>query len=175
MKALGRERLGSMGNIEELIGKGKGSREIWRGEEEIEDIFKRNKRTQRTPEKLGMRREDMEKMFRKLGENMRKVIESEIQKMGERMEEGREELRNQIKEMKESWEKERRMLRGRLEELQRKMERLERGKKEKEKNEMDGVRGGERERNMEKKLREMMIKIDKKEKEERRVNVIVKV
>lgn len=70
--------------------------------------------------------------------------------------------------MRESWKKERGMLKGRIKELQKKVERLERGEKGR-----DGEAGVEKKRFMEMKLREMLIKIDKKEREERRANIIV--
>lgn len=143
-------------------------------EEGIEDIFKKSKVMQRTPEKMGVRREDIERMFREVGESMRKVIELEVQKVGEKMEEGSEEMRNQIKEIRENWEKERGMMRGRIDELQRRVERLEGREGEMREREMDGMGGVKRERIMERKLREMVIKIDKEDREERRANIIVK-
>lgn len=143
-------------------------------EEGIEDIFKKSKVMQRTPEKMGVRREDIERMFREVGESMRKVIELEVQKVGEKMEEGSEEMRNQIKEIRENWEKERGMMRGRIDELQRRVERLEGREGEMRERGMDGMGGVKRERIMERKLREMVIKIDKEDREERRANIIVK-
>lgn len=66
------------------------------------------------------------------------------------------------------------MMRGRIDELQRRVERLEGREGEMRERGMDGMGGVERERIMERKLREMVIKIDKKDREERKANIIVK-
>lgn len=84
-----------MRNIGELIERGKRKERemVMRGEEEKEDILKKSKIAQQTPEKMGVGREDMERMFKEMRENMRKVIELKVQKIGEKMEEEREILR----------------------------------------------------------------------------------
>lgn len=51
---------------------------------------------------MGMGKENMERIFKEMGENMKKGIELKIQKIGEKMEEEKEILRKQIKEMRES-------------------------------------------------------------------------
>ncbi|XP_053989896.1 uncharacterized protein LOC128882336 [Hylaeus volcanicus] len=168
-----RERTGSLGNIEDLLKRGK--RKEWGGEEEmevreVEEIFKRSKKVERTPEKLGIGKAELEQMLRGLMEGMRKDIGEDLKKIGKGVEEGREEMLRQLSEMKESWERERAELRGKIEMLEKKVERL----KLKEKKEEGGETGEEERRELSKKVRELVTRIDKKEREGRRRNLIIK-
>ncbi|XP_053985486.1 uncharacterized protein LOC128879936 [Hylaeus volcanicus] len=172
-EAWGRERTGSLGNIEDLLNRGK--RKEREGEEEmeareVEEIFKRSKKVERTPEKLGIGKAELEQMLRGLMEGMRKNIGEDLKKVGKGVEEGREEMLRQLSEMKESWERERAELRGKIEMLEKKVQRLEL----KEKKEEGGETGEEERRELSKKVRELVIRINKKEREGRRRNLIIK-
>ncbi|XP_054016866.1 uncharacterized protein LOC128897165 [Hylaeus anthracinus] len=172
-EAWGRERTGSLGNIEDLLNRGK--RKERGGEEEmeareVEEIFKRSKKVERTPEKLGIGKAELEQMLRGLMEGMRKNIGEDLKKVGKGVEEGREEMLRQLSKMKESCERERAELRGKIEMLEKKVERLEL----KEKKEEGGETGEEERRELSKKVRKLVIRINKKEREGRRRNLIIK-
>lgn len=184
VERLGRERVGSMGMIQELIGRGKRKEreeEHERQRVEEEEVFRKSRRMERTPEKGGMDKWELEKMFRQFREGLREDMMKEMERMSERierkMEEGREEMRRQQEKMEEKWEEEKREMRKRMEELERKVEDMKmevrRGEKDEESDERVG--GGEgREKEIARRMREIEVRLDKKEREKGRVNVIVK-
>lgn len=115
VERLGRERVGSMGMIQELIGRGKRKEreeEHERQRVEEEEVFRKSRKMERTPEKGGMDKWELEKMFRQFREGLREDMMKEMERMSERierkMEEGREELRRQQEKMEEKWEEEKR-------------------------------------------------------------------
>ncbi|CAK9832735.1 hypothetical protein ANTRET_LOCUS9519 [Anthophora retusa] len=175
MKAEGwsRERMGSFGNIEGMLSKGKRKErgvEEGREVEEEEEIFKRSRKVERTPEKMGIGRSELEKLLREMRQGIRKDIGEDMKKIGKEVEEGRKELIRQLSEVRESWERERAELLERVEVLEKKVERME--LKEKEEKGVEGNEEGGRE--IDRKVRELVIRIDKKEREERRRNIIIK-
>ncbi|CAK9816316.1 hypothetical protein ANTPLA_LOCUS8955 [Anthophora plagiata] len=114
--------------------------------------------------------EEEEEIFKRSRKGIRKDIGEDIKKVGKDVEEGREELIRQLSELRESWERERAELLEKVEVLERKVERLELEKKEEK-----GVEGNEEgRREIDRRVRELEIRIDKKEREERRRNIIIK-
>ncbi|EZA49486.1 hypothetical protein X777_12280 [Ooceraea biroi] len=169
-----RDRYRSEGNIADML---KRKRELLKegsgGEED--EVFKESKKTPRSP---GDRKEGGEN----IGEQIREVIREEFKFLLEkandriveqvkRLTEEVESMREEIREQERKGREERMELRARVEGLERKMEEMElgiregRGKKEF----AEGVKKG-----WEKKMGDLERRIEWKDREERRKNVIIR-
>jgi len=188
-----KERTLSMGNIDEMM---KRKRED--GEEGnrrmMEEIFQKSKKTPRSPGKGETMEGGMEGMMKKWREEIREEMEEikgtkgwrdEFRQMKEEFKEGfreqgrwlREELeslRKDFREQKEKWEGEREEMRKNIRELEDRMEVLmkEREDKGKREGEGEGKRKGNEE--LENKVKIMERKLELKEREKRRRNIIIK-
>jgi len=171
----GKERRGSTGNIEELW---KRKREQMEKEEEEKMIFRPEKKLPRSPqaERMKGRRED-ERMdwIKELKEELKLEMREGMKEIKEIVKEQGKETRIEIEKMKmqlklgeEIWRKEKEVMEKRITELENK---IKEGKIERQ------VGGKEEEVNKEnvrERLKEMEWKMERKEREEKRRNIVIK-
>lgn len=185
---LGSQRTCSEGNLKELFA-GKRKTLESEGKEETErveewrDVFKRSKVVQHSPEKGGGGAETWRVMSEKIGEAVgREVakVETRVEEMAKgferRVEEIVKEAKREREELISRWEEDKRRMMERIEELEGRMKGIEAGEKE-DRGEGSGQAGRVNEPRMEgveRKLREMDIRLDKRESEKRRNNVIIR-
>ncbi|XP_036142859.1 UPF0329 protein ECU05_1680/ECU11_0050 [Monomorium pharaonis] len=171
LERLTRERTRSMNSIEEMLTKGKRKKREQDEEGmdliEEEEILKRIRIGKGSPEINECR-----------GGNMGKILE-ELGKLGKKMDEGKEELKKQIVELKNRWEEERREMRDRIELMEKRIEDLEEklekgGDKREEFLKERRKEGKEGEGGITRRMREFEVRLDKRERETRRNNIIVK-
>lgn len=118
--------------------------------------------------KIGDERHDFERMMEELG------------KLGRKIDEGREEMKKQLMDLKEKWEEERSKMKRKMEAMEKRLECLVDKWRRGEEGEKEPLRVEEREEGQRgtgevtKKLRDLEVKLDKREREERRNNVIIK-
>lgn len=177
---LGRERRGSMGDIEEHFKR--------KRNEEEEDIFKKSRKVGRSPtgkEEGGL----MKEMFRELREELREGLKGVREEIREVAEGQKDAMRKEVEKMKddlkvreEKWNREREEMRGRIQELERVVEGM---KLEKEKGGGEGQsgegggggqeRGNERvEKVWEDRMERLERRYELKEREERKRNFVLK-
>ncbi|XP_036145349.1 trichohyalin isoform X1 [Monomorium pharaonis] len=172
LERLTRERTRSMNSIEEMLIRGK-RKEREQDEEgmeimEEEEILKRSRIGKGSPETNECR-----------GGNLGKILE-ELGKLGKKMDEGKEELKKQIADLKNRWEEERREMRDRIELMEKRIEDLEEklekeGDKRREILKEEGRKEGkEGAGEITRRMREVEVRLDKRERESRRNNIIVK-
>jgi len=179
----GGERSGSVGSIDELWKRKR--EEMERGEdrkEEEEWAFRSGKKVQRSPQKVSMMelgkgeerigwdgiKEDWKKEMRDVLREVKNELMEEMRGQGREIREELEKLKRQLKEKEEKWEKEKINMEGRIEEVERRMDEWKIGEERK-------IREGiGKEGEMEIRIREMERRVERKEREERRKNVIMK-
>ncbi|XP_036144471.1 neurofilament medium polypeptide-like [Monomorium pharaonis] len=172
LEKLTRERTRSMNSIEEMLIRGK-RKEREQDEEgmelmEEEEILKRSRIGKGSPETNECR-----------GGNLGKILE-ELGKLGKKMDEEKEELKKQIVDLKNRWEEERREMRDRIESLEKRIEDLEEklekeGDKRRETLKEEGRKEGkEGEGGITRRMREVEVRLDERDRESRRNNIIVK-
>lgn len=173
-----KERRGSYGNVEEMIARMKRKREGREKEEEEEAdggegiIFGRSKITPWSPgkEKGGERGEEREAVK----EEREKGVWEEVKFLKERVERQEKEMEymkiemEQFKTREEEWRKEKKEWKEKMEEMERRERAAEGGV------EGDGRRRGWEVVEMEKKMRGIERKIERREKEERGRNVVMR-
>lgn len=173
VRRAGRERSGSVGCIWEewLAGKRK-EREAGKSRESSElegEVFKRSKMTTRSPVKEVEEREELVRMIMK-------GMREEWGRIEDKLEEWKVEERRDRESMRKLWEEERREMGGRVEVLERRVEELERKLSVVEGAGESGGRRGEEVgvEESSRKLREIEIRMDRREREVRRRNVVIK-
>ncbi|EZA48017.1 hypothetical protein X777_14458 [Ooceraea biroi] len=142
---------------------------------EEEEVFKESKKTPRSPgdrkeggENIGEQiREVIREEFKLLLERVNERIIEQVRRLTEEVERMREEIREQERKGRE----ERMELRVRVEGLERKMEEMELGNREGR--EREGITEGDR-RGWEEKLGEIERRIEWKDREERRKNIMIR-
>jgi len=187
----GRERRDSMGeSIEEHL---KRKREMWgeEGKEEagIADIFKKSNRTVRSPTGKGIKeewKEEMRKLFEELREEIKEGMKSLGKEMWKKLEEEKEMIREELEKSREDrkikeekWNKEREEIKEQVRILEREIEELMIKKgKEGEDGRWEGEEGkrrdGRKEEEWRERVRELERKWERKEKGDRRKNVVIK-
>ncbi|CAL1672975.1 unnamed protein product [Lasius platythorax] len=174
------ERRGSYGNVEEML-KRKREDSGERKEGEKDRIFRDNKKTPRSPieerggegyeirEMMSKWREEMAEMMVEL-KGMRgmredyKILMEEIKivrEQGKRVMEELDNMRREFRESERKWKEEKEELRKGMKDLEKRVEG----------NKPDGGRGLE---GTERRIREMERKLETKEREERRKNIIIR-
>lgn len=122
----------------------------------------------RSPVKKGDEKQDFERMLEEIG------------KLGRKIDEGREEKKKQLAELKDKWKEERSEMRRKMEAMEKRLEYLEDKLRRGEEGERELLRGEEREEGQRgtgevtRKLRDLEVRLDKREREERKNNVIIK-
>lgn len=162
--------MSSVRSMDEYVKRKRKEREDGGGKEE--DIFKRNRMTERLP----VKEEGVRSMFRELRDEM-EGIRKELKEQKEGIREEIRKMKEEMQEREERWRREREELRKEIEEIKGKMEEIGKqigGRWEEEK-------GGERERATKKGGEELEAKIkglekwrELEERERRRRNVVVK-
>jgi len=177
-ESLMRERANSM-PLMESFKRGEKRKER---QEELEmkegEVFKKSGLIKRSPERqeIGGLKEILEEMREGFREMKTEIRENR---------EGREEMRRWIEEMWEKWERENEGLRKRLEELEKRMEEMEkRGGEERGKEEKEGNKGKKVEqlsvkskgeiKELEERMRRLEMEGEKRDREERKRNIIIK-
>ena len=143
------------------------------------EVFKSSKMVQRSP--VRGKKEDVEvigEMIRKMGESLSEEIRG-IKEQGVGTKKEMEELREELKEGEKRWREERERIWGRLGELGKKVKELEEGGQEGRRlesrvEELEKERKGEGEEGMNQRLKEMEWKMEKRLREERRNNIVIK-
>ncbi|XP_029155012.1 uncharacterized protein PF11_0207-like, partial [Nylanderia fulva] len=113
----GKERSGSLGNIEDLLKRKKRELEEKTGEGSGE-IFKRSNKTTRSPEKGGEEdgeKEEIKRLLQDMWQEMREIRE-EIKEQGERIRGEMEEIRRDYKIQMERWKREKKEMIENMEE-----------------------------------------------------------
>jgi len=171
----GWERRGSTGNIEEMW---KRKRELMEREEDEKTIFRAKKQLQRSPqgeriirERGGEKNEWIKMMKEELKKEMRegmREIKEMIKEQGKEIRGKIEEMKKQLKQGEENWRKEKETMGKRITELEKEVKSWQIGGKNG--NEVEGgqKKVGER-------LKELERKIERKEREDRRRNIVVRV
>lgn len=133
-----------------------------------EEIFKRSRLVARSPVKKKVKGGDLEKVLK------------ELLKIGIKINDGREEIKKQMADLKDKWEEERMKMRNKMEAIEKRLEYLEGKKRRRREGEMraPNVEGRREEKSgvgeVARKLRDLEVRLDKKEREARKKNVIVK-
>lgn len=136
-----------------------------RSREGEEDIFRNSKKTVRSPAWTGgegKEEEDLRKM-KEMKEDFKRLLEEVkegFREQGRRMREEMEGLREEYREQVRKWNVEREEVENRLEKLE----------VEREKNRV----GGKREEGVEERLREIERKVERKDREEKKRNIMIR-
>ncbi|GAB1869444.1 hypothetical protein CAJAP_10523 [Camponotus japonicus] len=159
----GRERIGSIGIVEELS---KRKREDLEKSWE-QEIFQKSEKTGRSPTGSEGRSTMLEEIRDALRE-LRREVRDQGRRVGEELKEIRREFREQMKEGKE----ERDFLRKELEKIEERVKGLEIGRGQK--NHREGKEGREGSKDMKDRLKGIERKMELKEREDRRKNIIIR-
>lgn len=173
-----KEMRGRSGSIDELL---KRKREEQGDGRDIEDIFKRSKKTVRSPDtKKGTDKgeeeewkivlERMEEMKRELREDIREEGKRQEKAFRKEMEEVKQDLRA-IKEREEEWKREKDDLRKEMEDIGKRVKELEINERTKGK---AGCSSGGEDRVIEDRVRELEDRLERTERERRKGNIIIR-
>lgn len=100
-------------------------------------------------------------MFAQIREGIREDIKKETEELKEKMKEGRKEIRRQLEEIREKWEEKRREMKTKIEELGERVRGIEvKGE--------EGRKGSEKKGKSFQTIKEVELRIDRKEREDRR-------
>jgi len=194
VKGMERGRAMSLGGLEDVSKRkreesGEGNRKM------MEEIFKRSRITPRSPEKREeTSEEEIEEVMRRwrgeIGEvmeeirgmrgwreefkQMREELKEGIREQGGWMREELETLRRDLRERETKWKGEKEELKKCIRELEEKVEVLEMEGEEKGKGSEVDNREGKGRGGMEKKVKKMERKLEMKEREERRKNIVIR-
>ncbi|CAD6216015.1 GSCOCG00011228001-RA-CDS [Cotesia congregata] len=172
------ERTASTGDLEKPGAGGKRIREkeeesSLRKDEEDKEVLKRSKLQIRDQEKKdNLNQAEMDALMKKLGELDKRIVQ-ECKKVSDEVGQLSEEARKEREEFMKKWEEEKLEMSGRIEKLEKRLEILEqdnRGNPFGEKVEIDSVLDKETER----RLNKLEAGAERKEREARRRNVIIK-
>lgn len=189
-----RRRCESMGNMEDLW---KRKREDLEGKEEgegeMEDVFRKSRKMGRSPVKgmVGNEREmsemmrgwkeDMEEIMKELRgmkemrEELKQIkggIDEVVKEQGRMLREEMEDVKRIFKEKETRWKEEREEMMGNMRELEKRIGELE--KREGTKEVGGKIEGEMMKKGMDDKMKEIEWKLEKREREERRRNIIIK-
>ncbi|XP_044585903.1 uncharacterized protein LOC123265941 [Cotesia glomerata] len=140
------------------------------------DIIKRSRLIAKSPnKKIGLTEEEMEEILKKLGGIETKISE-ECGKVSKRVDELKEEGRKERAELRKIWEEDKKRMNERMDGLESRLEKIEMFVSRRGNGEGDTleVAEGRMDEEAERRLRKMELEIEKREREVRRKNVILK-
>lgn len=159
-----RVRCLSSGNIEEMLAKRKG---------EEREAFDRSKRTARSPEVKKNVEENEEAGWKREIKKIKEGMEEKMRELKKEMKREMDRMIKEIEEREERWREEKERLEEKIKRMEKMVEKVE--KKEEDEEKEIGKEGvGREEREVEKKVEEIEWRIEMKEREERKRNLLIR-